>query len=121
MKKPILAALAALTLSLAIAAAPILAQTAPGQARAHGGKLKKIANELNLTNAQKAQLKPIFQSARQQARAIKADTSLTPEARKAKLKELGRSARQQMLAILTPEQRAKLKAINQAHRNKSNA
>ena len=116
MKKPILAALAALTLSFAVVAAPHTAQAAPGAPGHHGGgKLKKLSNELELTDAQKAQLRPILMGAHQQAEAIKGDTTLTPEARKTKMRELGRSTRQQMQAILTPEQREKLKAIRQEH------
>ena len=124
MKKPILAALAALTLTASFIAAPIFAEASPGAARVHGGgKLKRLANELGLTDAQKAQLRPIILRAHQQAQAIKVDTNLIPEARKIKMHELGRSTRQQIQAILTPEQREKLKAIRQAHRgqNRPNA
>jgi len=120
MKKPILAALAVLTLTCAVFAAPQCAQSAPGAPGIHGGgKLKKLSNELELTDAQKAQLRPILMGAHQQSQAIKADTTLTPEARKTKMHELGRSTRQQMQAILTPEQREKLKAIRQEHREQN--
>ena len=116
MKKPILAALAALTLSFAVFTTSHIAQAASGAPGHHGGgKLKKLSNELELTDAQKAQLRPILMGAHQQAEAIKGDTTLTPEARKTKMRELGRSTRQQMQAILTPEQREKLKAIRQEH------
>ena len=116
MKKSILAAFAA-ALTLISVAAPVFAQTTP---RVHGGgKLKKLSNELQLSDAQKGQLRPILLAAHQQSQTIKADTSLTPDVRKAKLEELGRSTRQQMKAILTPEQREKLKAIRQAHRNQN--
>ena len=116
MKKPILAALAALTLSFAVFTTPHIAQAAPSAPGNHGGgKLKKLSNELKLTDAQKAQLRPILMGAHQQAEAIKRDTTLTPEVRKTKMRELGRSTRQQMQAILTPEQREKLKTIRQEH------
>ena len=119
MKTPILAGLAALTLSLVVAT-PLVTQAAPGQGGAHAGvKMKKIADALGLTDAQKAQIKPILQSARQQAEAIKADTSLAPAARQAKLKELARSTNQQVMAILTPDQQAKLKAMRLARRGKA--
>ena len=120
MKKPILAALAALTMTFAVFASPHSAQAAPSAPGNHGGgKLKKLSNELELTDAQKAQLRPILMGAHRQAEAIKEDTTLTPEARKAKMRELGRSTRQQMQAILTPEQREKLKAIRQEHREQN--
>ena len=115
MKTPIVVALAAVALSaLTVTAVPTFAQAGPGQGKAHrGAGLKKLGDALGLSDAQKAQIKTIMQSAQQQAKAIKADTSLTPEAKKAKMQELGKSARQQSLAVLTPEQREKLKALRQ--------
>lgn len=116
MKTPMPAVLAAVALSLtATVATSTLAEPAPGQGqtRVQGGGLKKLADYLNLTDTQKAQIKPIMQSTAQQAKAIKADTSLTPAAKKAKLQELRRTAWQQVLPILTPDQRTKLKALRQ--------
>lgn len=107
-------ALAALGLA---AAAPTFAQapTPPAPGRHHagkiGGKLQKMAASLGLSDAQKAQMRPILQSARQQAKAIRADTTLTPAARQAKMKDLRRSTRQQTMAVLTPAQRQKLKSM----------
>ena len=121
MQKPTLFSLAALCLTLAAPLAPSFAQTAP-PAPAHGphggggGCLKKLASELNLTDAQKAQMKPILMNNRQQMRAIQADTTLTPDAKMAKMKALRKSTRQQTMAVLTPDQRAKLKSIRQAGR-----
>ena len=121
MKKLLPLALAALALGLAVATAPVLVQAAPGahrgQARGQGGKrLQKLAASLGLTDAQKAQLRPILKDAAQQTKAIKADTSLTPQAQQDKLKGLRKSTNQQMLAVLTPEQRQKLKAMRQQQR-----
>jgi Spy/CpxP family protein refolding chaperone len=107
--------LALATLGLAVAAptfAQIPTRTAPAQGHRHGGgRLQKLAAHLGLSDAQKAQLRPILQSARQQTKAIRADATLTPAARQAKMKDLHRSTRRQMLAILTPEQRQKLKTM----------
>ena len=121
MQKPTLILLAALSLALAAPLAPSFAQSAPPPLMhsphgGGGGRLKKLASELNLTSAQKAQIKPILKSSRQQMRAIQADTTLTPDAKTAKLRALRKSTRQQTLAILTPDQRAKWKAIRQAKR-----
>ncbi len=110
MQKPTFLVLAALSLALTAPVVPAFAQFAPGHGH-HGGRLKKLATELNLTDAQKAQLQPILQSARQQAKAIKDNTTLSADARKSQLKELNKSTRTQMMAILTPAQRAQLKAI----------
>jgi len=97
------------------------AQAAPAHPHRGGGRLQKLAAELNLTDAQKAQMKPILMSSRQQAQAIKADTTLTPDARKAKMKDLHKSANVQMMAILTPAQRTQLKAIRQQKREAKDA
>jgi Spy/CpxP family protein refolding chaperone len=122
MKKLLPITLAVVALGLAATLTPpTFAQFAQGGrlGRAHGqggGRMQKLANDLGLSDAQKAQLKPILQSAGQQAKAIKADTSLTPEARKAKMKDLRKSTNQQMMAILTPDQRQKLKAMRRQQR-----
>ena len=119
MKKIILAALAAATFALvAVSVAPTLAQTAPGAAHAGkgGGRLKKMAQDLGLTDAQKAQMKPILKASREQAKAIKANTALTPETRKSQMKSLRRNTNQQIMAILTPEQREKVKAMRAERR-----
>ena len=117
MQKPNFFVLAALSLALA---APLLSTPALAAHGAHGQKankrLQKMADELNLTDAQKAQMRPVLQNAQQQSKAIKDDATLTPEDRKAKLKEMRKSTRQQTMAILTPDQQAKLKSIRQAKR-----
>lgn len=116
MNKLIPAALLALSLALAPTFAHAKAGAHPGH---HGGKLAKLATTLDLTEAQKAQLKPIVKAQHQQAKAIKADTSLTPEARKSQLKALRQTTRSQMLPILTPDQRAKLASMKGQHHKKA--
>ena len=59
---------------------------------------------LNLTEQQKAQLKPVFDSTRQQMQALRGDTSLTPEQKREKMKEIRQNQMTQMKSILTPEQ-----------------
>ena len=124
MTTPSIAVLAALSLALAAPLVPALAQTPSPATPVHGqhggGRLKKMAEALGLTDAQKAQMKPILISARQQAQAIKGDTSLSDDARKSKLRELHKTTRMQTMAILTPAQRDKLKAMNQAKRAAKN-
>ena len=110
----------AATLLGAAMAQPTLAQTGgggapPGQHKGMG-QLKKLADYLGLTDDQKAQIKPIMKSTAQQVKAVRADTTLTPDAKKAKIKEIRKDSRQQIMAILTPDQKAKLAAL-QHHRN----
>ena len=113
----------ALAASLALAAplVPAFAQTAAPAPPMHGprggGRMMKMAAELGLTDAQKAQMKPILMSSRQQMMALRADTTLTPAARLAKMKALRKSTNMQTMAILTPAQRVKLKAMRQEQRD----
>jgi len=81
-----------------------------------GERAAKFAEALNLTDQQKADLKGIRDNERQQAQAIKNDTSLTAEQKKAKFKELRKSSHEQMMAKLTPEQQQKFKEMRKDHR-----
>jgi Spy/CpxP family protein refolding chaperone len=77
---------------------------------------EKFAEKLNLTPDQKADLKSIRDNERQQAQAIKNDSSLTSDQKKAKFKELRKSSHEQMMAKLTPDQQAKFKEMRKEHR-----
>lgn len=119
MKKFLPLTLAVVTFGLAAAfAVPQPAQAASGAhgAKAPGMRMKKMADALGLTEAQKAQMKPILLSARQQAMALRADTTLMPQVRQAKMKDLRKSTRQQMMAVLTPAQREKMKVLRSQQR-----
>ena len=109
----------------------VAADAQPG--RAGGAR----ANQLNLTDAQKAQMKQIRESSRQQMDAIftpeqkeqlrtareqrqKPNLNLS-EAQKAQLKAIRENTKSQMDAILTAEQKQKLQEIRAAHpRNQQN-
>ena len=100
----------------------------------HGGMFgKMMAEKLNLTDAQKQQMKDINKSFRAQNEAFFAQAKQTRqefhaakqandqakldalkpaiEAQRAQLKQLEQAKRQQFLTILTPEQRAQLDAM----------
>ena len=77
---------------------------------------QKFAQELNLTDDQKAALKSIRVNEKQQAQAIKNDSSLTADQKKAKFKELRKTSREQMMAKLTPDQQQKFKEMRKEHR-----
>lgn len=78
---------------------------------------QKHSNVLNLTTDQQAKMKEIRKSEKTQAKAIKADSSLSAEARKQKLKELHSGFSQQERAILTPEQQAKQDSLRATHKH----
>ena len=77
---------------------------------------EKIAQELNLTPEQKTDLKSIRDNEKQQAEAIKNDSSLTADQKKAKLKDLRKSSHQEMMAKLTPDQQKKFKEMHKGRR-----
>jgi Spy/CpxP family protein refolding chaperone len=84
-------------------------QNAPAKAWGHHGHRgahmrQMMINKLNLTQQQQEQLNPIFEKQRQQAQAIKQDTSLTPDQRKEKFAALRADTHAQMNSVLTPEQ-----------------
>ena len=85
--------------------------------RGHGnGSLEKLAEKLNLTDAQKGQIKTIFQTERPKIKAIRENTTLTPEDKKEQLKAERKDMMSQVKAILTPDQLAQLKAMRREHK-----
>lgn len=111
MLRPILAALAALMLGATL----VLSQPAlagPKKAGKHegGAKMRPALSRLDLTDAQKAQIKPILGAAREKIKAVRADASLTADAKKARMQAIRKDAKSQVAALLTPKQREKLRA-----------
>ena len=121
-KKSIVLALAA-TILVALSAPRILAQAQTStmdpetQAKVQA-KLQHISSELNLTDAQKQQLKPILQSEVQELKAVKDDASLAPDQRQAKAKEIHQNYKSQISNILTPEQQKKLATMKEGAEEK---
>ncbi len=77
-------------------------------------KLQQLATELNLTDDQKTQIKPILQGEVKELQGIKADASMSPEQKKSKATEIRSTSKSQIGAILTPEQQKKLAAMKEA-------
>ncbi len=116
-------------IALFFAAAPVIpaftdtAAAAPLHARGRGGKFE----QLNLTDAQKEQMKQIREAARQQMDAVltpaqreqmrvareqrqKPNLNLSEE-QKAQMRAIRENSKNQMEAILTPEQKQKLQEM----------
>ncbi len=83
-----------------------------GQHRMHRDpvamRLHMMSQKLNLTDDQKAKIKPLLQNEFQQARSIHQNTSLTPDQQKAQLEQLRQTTRDQVKQLLTPEQVAEM-------------
>lgn len=95
-------------------------QTAPAQQSAPAGTNQNSAqsqasddNPLNLTDEQKAKLRPIIQDENQQMEALRSDNSLTQEQKIDKANQIRATASPKIKAILTPEQLQKLAQLQQ--------
>jgi Spy/CpxP family protein refolding chaperone len=82
--------------------------------------LQMLSEKLNLTEDQKAKLKPILQDQAQQMKALHDDASLTPEQKAAKKKAIHDTTHDQINAVLTPEQQEKFKEMKQENMEKHN-
>jgi len=89
--------------------------------RAGGPLGGRIAQELNLTEDQKARLNTLFDQHREQMGALRQDTSLTQEQRREKMRELRESMHTQMTGILTPEQQEKFRELRQQRGKRAGA
>jgi Spy/CpxP family protein refolding chaperone len=81
------------------------AQGAPSQANED--------NPLNLTEEQKAKLRPIIMDENQQMEALRNDTTMTQDQKIAKANQIRAEASPKIKAILTPEQLQKLSELQQ--------
>ncbi|HOJ41066.1 MAG TPA: hypothetical protein PKX93_10520 [bacterium] len=66
---------------------------------------------LNLTDAQKEQLKPLFQKMREQLQAVIQDSALTPAEKQEKIAALRKAHEAELEKILSPEQMEKWRQI----------
>jgi periplasmic protein CpxP/Spy len=99
--------------------APAASTNAP-PARPHSGNhsmsADRLAEVLNLTDAQKTQVQAVLDGQRQKMRDLHQDTSLSQEDRRSKMKEIRDDTSAQLQPILTPEQFAKWQNLTHAHR-----
>jgi Spy/CpxP family protein refolding chaperone len=82
----------------------------------HGGKrrggrglsLERLSAQLNLSEAQKARLKPILEEARASRRALRMNESVPPEERRARMRAHMERTQARIMAVLTPAQKQKM-------------
>lgn len=88
--------------------------------KGHGKKnwreKKKMMDELNLTNDQKAKMKEMKQVNKEKRQAILDDKSLTEDQRKNQLKDLNKTHHEAFKGILSDEQKEKMKTIKRQHK-----
>lgn len=80
--------------------------------------LQMLSEKLNLTDDQKAKLKPILQDQMQQMKAVREDSSLSEQQKRAKMKSIHDSLHDQINAVLTPDQQAKFRQMRQEQMEK---
>lgn len=86
--------------------------------RQHVNRLEWLSKELNLTDEQKAKIKPILADEGKQMRTVHEDTSLSQQQKRGKLMQLHETTDSQINDVLTPEQQkkfAELKAQQNMH------
>jgi Spy/CpxP family protein refolding chaperone len=81
-----------------------------------GPSLDQLATALNLTDDQKAKVKPILEARDSKMKDLRADTSLSPEDRRAKMQSIRQETQDKMKAVLTPEQLDKYQKMGQRQR-----
>jgi len=105
---------------------------APGSAHAQSGHRRhgrapqlglgrEMAAKLGLSEAQVSQLKTAREATRDQIRAVRADTTLSPEDKHARMRQILADSKQQMQKILTPEQQAKLQELRAERQQEASA
>jgi len=77
------------------------------------GQLERLSKELNLTDEQKAKVKPILDEQMKQMHATQEDSSLTQEQKHDKMKQIHEATHSQINDILTPEQQKKFAALKE--------
>ncbi len=80
------------------------------------GGMGRMAQELGLTDAQKAKIKAILQTQMPQMKALRENKTLTPEQKMTKMRALRMAQMKKMEAILTPAQRKKVAAMRAQQR-----
>jgi len=103
--------LALLTLASAALAQGPMGGPPPGGMGGPGGGMRRMGDELNLTEKQKAKMKAISEASRPKMMAIFQDPKMTREQKMAKIRPIADAQRKQMMAILTPVQRKKAAAL----------
>ena len=88
-------------------------QRAPGM---RGPNLDQLAEQLNLTDAQKPKVKSILDAQMQKMRDLRNDTSLAQEDRRPKMQSIREETTAQLKAVLTPDQFDKWQKMNQRNR-----
>jgi len=92
---------------------PGLMALSGGKGGEAGQRIQKLKQELGLTPAQVAKIKPIFEKAGAQLKALRDNTSLPAPQKRQKMRQIVVASAQQIRPILTPQQLQKWKQIRE--------
>jgi cell division protein FtsB len=81
--------------------------------------VEHLSTELNLTDDQKAKIKPIAEDVYRQMNDARQDSSLSEQERREKMREIHENALGQVKTILTSEQQKKLDEMMSSHAHQS--
>jgi Spy/CpxP family protein refolding chaperone len=84
----------------------------PGPGQNARDAMQGLSERLNLTEEQKAAIKPIMAAETNELKAVHQDGSLSNEQKAAKIQEIRKNSREKINAILTPEQQKKFAEMN---------
>ncbi len=76
-------------------------------------RLQHLSEQLNLTDEQKQQLKPVLTEEMKKMQAVRANTSLTPQQKHEQMMQIHQEARPKISGILTPDQKKKFEMMKQ--------
>jgi Spy/CpxP family protein refolding chaperone len=89
-----------------------------GYQKGHNGRGMKGMDELNLTDAQKQQMKSINEDFKNKMQALNKNDNIMVKDMKAQRKALMQERKDKISAILTPEQKIKAAQMRKQHKNK---
>jgi len=84
-------------------------------AREHAGGLDRILAQLNLNDAQRAKIKTIQEDSETKAKAIRDDTSLTPDQKRTNMQDLRQQTIVSIEGVMTDAQKAKFEELLKAN------
>lgn len=124
MRSKTLSTLVALVVAAIAALATVVAQDDP---RLHSDarhrrvtmQLQQLVANLNLTEQQKAKIKPLIEAKVDQMRSLRMDETLTPEQKETRVQSIQAFYRNQLRTLLTPDQQKKLDEMHEKNRKAS--
>lgn len=73
--------------------------------------IQRLAEQLKLTDEQKAKIEPILKKQQEQVQALRGDQSVPQEQRMGKMRSIMEDTRKQIAAVLTDEQKKKFEGM----------